>query len=208
MKKFSKKGLLLFVGAMAVCAFVLPAVSSAASWGVVGSHHTLTSPDIGFTSTTAGNLTGSCTNSSFTTTVTNATVLTITTGSFAGCTSTAPNIGGGGVGADCLTTWVPTNFPWTATAVTTNNIQFHGLRVDWRFEDMPGRPGSCIGLNGASTLLTGTVTGGVWTGNGANQHEVIFTNAPGLNSHPGNTPVTWRGTLRDNEQTLTVLPFP
>ena len=41
MKKFSKKGVLLFAGAMAVCAFAMPSMASASSWGVVGSHHTL-----------------------------------------------------------------------------------------------------------------------------------------------------------------------
>ena len=50
MKKFSKKGVLLFAGAMAVCAFAMPAMASASSWGTVGTHHTLTSSNLGFTS--------------------------------------------------------------------------------------------------------------------------------------------------------------
>ena len=32
MKKFSKKGVLLFAGAMAVCAFAMPSMASASSW--------------------------------------------------------------------------------------------------------------------------------------------------------------------------------
>lgn len=206
MRQFSMKGVLLFAGAIAACAFVLPAVSSAASWGPIGTHHTLTSPNLSFTSTTAGNLTGSCSNTTFTTDVTSAAVLTITTGSFSGCTTTAPSAGG--FGADCTSTVVPTGFPWRMTAVTTANIQIHHFEVDWRFEDMPGRPGSCVGLNGMLMLLTGIVTLGQWTGNGANQHEVIFTNAPDLGSHIGGVfaNVTMRGTLRDAQQSLTVLP--
>ena len=67
MKKFSKKGVLLFAGAMAVCAFVLPAVASAATWGPAPSHHVLDSPNFGFTSAGgAGAITSSCTSSSFT----------------------------------------------------------------------------------------------------------------------------------------------
>ena len=55
MKKLSKKGVLLFAGAMAVCAFAMPAMASASSWGVVGTHHTLTSSNLGFTTDASGN---------------------------------------------------------------------------------------------------------------------------------------------------------
>ena len=52
MKKFSKKGVLLFAGAMALCAFVMPSMASAASWGPIGRITRLTRPTSGFTSAT------------------------------------------------------------------------------------------------------------------------------------------------------------
>jgi hypothetical protein len=195
MKKFSKKGMLLFVGAMAVCAFALPGVSSAASWAG-GPHGTLDSPGVGFTSPVAGGLDSGCSGtSSFTTRVDSAQVLTITTAFFRGCTTRT------GAGDDCTTTSQGTGFPWRATAVSTNNIQIHGIVVDVRFETLPNAA-PCPNLNGASTLLTGTISNGVWD---VARREVVFTNAEGLNAHPGNTSWTLRGTFRDTEQTLQVL---
>jgi hypothetical protein len=195
MKKFSKKGVLLFAGAMAVCAFAMPSMASAASWSVIGSHHTLNSPNIGFVTHTG--LSSSCTNSSFTTRVDSAQVLTITTGTFAGCTSSFP-----AAGADCLTTSQGTGFPWIATAVTTTSIQIHRVHIDIRFEDMPGRAGSCGPLANTNTTLSGTLSGGHWN---PAVREVVWTAGTGLVSSTAGA-VTVGGTFRDAQQTLVVNP--
>jgi hypothetical protein len=193
MKKFSKKSVLLFAAAMALCAFAMPSMASASSWGVVGTHQTLDSPDVGFTSTTAlGTVVSQCTSSSFTTDVTSAQNLTITTGTFGGhCTAL---IAGAGT---CVTSANGTRFPWIATAVTTNNVQIHGIHIDVRFAQ--STLGTCpAALIGQNLTITGTLTNGRWTGNNAGQREIIFSNAEGLVSHSalGNgQQITARGTF-------------
>jgi hypothetical protein len=196
MKKFSRKGVLLFVGAMAVCAFTMPSMASAASWGVIGSHHTLDGA-VGFGSPLAG-LTSSCSSNSFTSRVDNAGNLTITTASFGGlCTTSIP-----AAGADCTTTARGTGFPWRVTARTTTLIDLHDVHIHWRFEDMPGRAGSCGALNNTNTTFTGTLTNGHW--NPANR-TITWNNAHGLHSNTWG-PVTVLGAVRDTQQTLTVSP--
>jgi hypothetical protein len=201
MKKLPKKGVLLFAAVMAVCAFTLPPMASASSWGVVGSHHTLDSPDFGFTQTTAiGSVTSHCSRSSFTVNAASTVNLEITTASFGDCTWSGPNIG------DCTATTVGTKFPWTATAGTPNTIQIHGIHIDVFFEQVPGQ-NSCAQLVGAALTITGTLTGGRWTGNGAGQHAIDFSNAEGVVEHGGlgnGLPMTWRATLTDTQQTLVV----
>jgi hypothetical protein len=203
MKKFSKKGVLLFAAAMALCAFAMPSMASAASWGVVGSAHTLDSPNVGFTGTgAAGAINSSCSVSSFTTNVRSAAQLTITAASFGGCTSSGPIIG------HCTTTSVATKLPWVATGITTSNVQIDGIHIDVTFENIPGAGASCTnGANGTKLTITGTLSGGVWSGNAANQHEVNYTNAEGLVSHSAlgnNSVITVRATFRDTQQTLTL----
>jgi hypothetical protein len=204
MKKVFKKGALLFAGAMALCAFATPSMASAASWGMVGSHHTLDSPNFGYTQTSAfGQIIAQCTSSSFTTTVANTQNLEITSGRFGGkCTADLTSIG-----AICTVTVVGTKFPWTATVPTTRSIQIHDVHIDVRFESAPADT-SCgtAGISGADFTITGTLTGGIWTGNGSGQHAVDFSNAEGLVSHNSslgnNVPVTVRGFLSDTMQTL------
>ncbi len=201
MKKFSKKGVLLFAGVMAVCAFAMPAMSAAASWGVIGTEHTLDSANISFTATdpVLGNITSSCAESTFTVDVRSAGALTITSTSFRRCTGVGPNIG------TCTATPVGTNVDWTATGPTTTNVQIHDIRIDVTFETEPGgAAGSCANVNGASLLLTGTLTGGVWD---PAAHQVTFNNAEGLVYHgpTGNAVrTTVFGTIRDTQQTLTL----
>jgi len=202
MKKFSKKGVLLFAGAMAICAFVLPSVASAASWGVIGTNHTLTSPDIGFTSVILGQgVTSSCTSSSFAASVPNATALEITTGSFGGlCTATGASVG------TCTVTTRSTRFPWTVAAPTTSNVQINNIHIDLRFEHPRGLT-SCANVNGADLTITGNLTGGQWTGNGSGQHSIVLANEEGLVSHSAlgaNNPLTARGTFTDSAHTLTL----
>jgi hypothetical protein len=202
MKKFSKKGVLLFAAAMALCAFVMPAMASAASWGVIGSEHTLDSPNVGFTSTTAlGAVISSCTVSSFTANVSSAANLEVTAATFGGhCTATV------GASGFCTTTATANNLPWTGTAVTTSDIRLDRVHIRVVFDQSAA--GTCpAALVGQGITITGTLGGGAWTGNGANQHEIILDNDEGLSSHSalGNgTQVTARGTFRDTAQTLTV----
>jgi hypothetical protein len=203
MKKFSKKGVLLFAAAMALCAFVMPSMSSAASWSPVGLETTLHSPDIGFTTTspTLGSIVSSCTRSSFTATVLNAQSLNITAATFGGhCVWVFANVGGG---TSCTATTVATSLPYRATATTTSNIQIHNLRVDVLFENTPGTVGcSTAGLTGASLLLTGTLGGGRWTGNAVGQRSIVYSNAEGLVSHGStgnNIPLTVRGTFASTQ---------
>jgi hypothetical protein len=202
MKKFSKKGVLLFAGAMALCAFMMPSMASASSWGPVPSHHTLDSPNIGFTSLSGavGSITSSCTRSSFTANVSSTANLEITTGTFGGlCTATGPGIG------TCTATATGTKFPWTATAVTTENIQLHGVHIDVFFENVPGLGNSCANVVGQNLTITGTLTTGLWTGNAS--HSLDFNNSEGLVSHSAlgnNTQITTRGFLSDTQNSLTV----
>jgi hypothetical protein len=187
MKKFSKKGVLLFAGAMAVCAFVLPGVSSAASWSPANNHSTLDSSNFGFTAQTVGALISSCNNSRLTTRVDNGDVLTITTGTFSGCTSTAPALSN-----TCLTTLTATNFPWRATATSTTNVVLTGIDVDLRFEHpVPPTGATCGALNGNQTRLTGSINGAY----NLAARTITFTNAEGLVLHPGPTPATFRGSF-------------
>jgi hypothetical protein len=99
-----------------------------------------------------------------------------------------------------------TNFPWTATAVTTSNIEIHGVNIDFILEHHPGD--STCNANGLQMRITGTLRGGRWTGNAA--HEIDLpsgaTGASGLVGHTflGILPFTLTGTLSDTQQTLTV----
>ena len=98
---------------------------------------------------------------------------------------------------------------WTATAVATNNLAITGLRIDARFDDRPGSPGSCA-LATTSVLVTGNVAspfGGTSTWDFV-AHTMTFNNAAGLIGHfnngLGTFPATFTTALRDTTQTLTI----
>lgn len=196
MQKFSKRGVLLFAAAMALCALVMPSLASAVSWSPAGLETTIDSPDIGFTSTADNGLQiiSSCASSSFTGTVNSTgSAIEITAGTFARCVASLPNAGN----RNCTVTSVGTRFPWTATVPSTDNIQIHGIHVDVTFENTPGNT-TCAeaGLNGANITITGTLGGGTWTGNSTRM--IDFADDAGLVSHSIlglGTPVTVRGTL-------------
>jgi hypothetical protein len=205
MKRFVKKSVLRFAGAMAACALIMPSMALASSWGIVGSQHVLDSPNLGFTFTDffSGGVTSSCTRSSFAVNVATAQNLEITTATFGGlCTWTGPVIG------DCTATTVGTRFPWTATAVTTSNIQIHGVFVDVTFANVPGVPGSCGPILNQAIAYTGTLSGGKWTGNSL--HSLDFSGSEGLIMHApgpvlfGPRPITLRGWITDTQTSLVV----
>ena len=192
MNKFSKKGVRLFAGALAVCAFVLPSLASASSWGPIGgADHVLDSPNFGYTSVFLGApVTSSCTSSSFTAVVLSGADMQIRAGSFGGlCTASSAAIG------TCTWTLTPTRFPWTATAVTTSNIQIHGVHIDVRFEQPRGL-NTCVNVNGADLTYTGTITNIRYLGPG----RLDLQGAHGLVSHSAlgnNNPLTVIGQLSD-----------
>jgi hypothetical protein len=199
MKKLSKRGAVMFGAAFAICAFVLPSMASAASWGVVGTEHTLTATGLGFTADVSPTLQvgAQCADSRFTVDVRSAAVITITSATFNNCTGT-------GAGAGCFVTAHGTNFHWTATGITTSNVQIHGIDIDNSFSGA-----SCPALvNGSSARLTGTLTGGRWTGNAAGQHSITLAASHGLVAHSalfGTVPATINDQLVvDLQQTITL----
>ncbi len=196
MKKFSKKSVLLFAAVMALCAFAMPSMASASSWGVVGSEHTLDG-NLGFISDVSG-IQSDCTRVQVTLDVVSTAVIEITVATFSSCTASGASIG------SCTVTSTGTNFPWTATARTTSDIQIHGVNIDVTFEQTPG--GAGCGAAGVPLRITGTLSGARWTGNVF--HEIDIPNAAtGLVTHSvlgNNVTITPTGTLRDTQQTLTV----
>jgi hypothetical protein len=198
-KKLSKKSVMLFVGVMAVAAFAMPAMASAANWGIVGSAHTLTSTNLSFNVAAIG-AGSSCADSQFNADVRSAAVLTVTSATFTSCTGT-----GGAV--HCAATVRGTNFHWSGTGLTTTDIRINGVNVDVLFEQKPGDPTACgqfagnVSLTG--TLGTGAAGATVWD---AAAHQVTITGAEGLTAHGsfGSLPATVTGTIRDSAQTLTL----
>jgi hypothetical protein len=96
---------------------------------------------------------------------------------------------------------VAQKLPWTATAVTTSNIQIHGIHINLTFTQTT--PAAC-NIAGNNLTITGTVTGGVW--NNAAKH-LTLNNAPGLTAHTAGLPssaMPVRGTFRDTQQSLIV----
>ncbi len=200
MKKFSKKGVLLFAAVMALCAFAMPSMASASSWGPLANpEHTLDG-NLGFISDTQG-IRSDCTRVQVTLDVVSTAVIEITGTTFSSCTASGGSIG------SCTVTSTGTNFPWTATARTTSDIQIHGVDIDVFFEQTPGGSG-CL-APGVPLKITGTLSSAIWTGNVTHQIDLPSgaAGATGLVSHSilgNNVAITPTGTLRDTQQTLTV----
>ncbi|HEX5923662.1 MAG TPA: hypothetical protein VFY45_07505 [Baekduia sp.] len=203
MKKLSKKSVLLFGAVLAVCAFAAP-MASAASWSPIGTTARLASTNLGFSQAIGGGLTvgSSCALSTFDGDVASAAVLTITGGRFDNCVGT-------GLAAGCTVTATGTRFHWTATGVSTTDIQIHGIHVDVRFETAPGG-GACNSLvHNTNITLTGTLTGGSFDPSsiGLNR-KVTFVNASGLVSHSAlanGAPTLVTGTFFDPAGELNLL---
>jgi hypothetical protein len=193
MTKFSKKSALLFAAVMALAAFALPAGASATGWeqdGAGTTAHTLTSTNLAFDVGAPASAGSVCTNSRFHTDLVG-TTLTVTSASFAGCSGTGAN------GSGCSVVATPTNFHWTSTAPALTNVTVSGVNVDVAYS------GTCA-LNGRTVSVTGALTGGTWTNS---THQGVFAADTGLTAHTGlfgALPATVTGTLRDDQQTLTV----
>ncbi len=203
MKKFCEKVVLPFAAAMALCAFAMPSMVSASSWGPILSEHTLDGT-LGFINDPNA-VTSDCAATQFTATVVSAAVIEITGASIKSCTWAGAS--GGPLGGKCAVTSTGTGFPWTATAVTTSDIQIHGVDIDFTLAHQPGD--ATCNPNGLDVRITGTLRGGRWTGNAT--HEIDLpsgpTGASGLVGHTvlgNNLPFTLTGTIVDTQQTLTV----
>jgi hypothetical protein len=203
LKRSTSKIITIATAAMAVTAFALPSVASAASWGTIGTGHTLDSSSFAFTAQFPtgppffGPVTSSCAQTQFVTDVTSAGVLTITTATFTGCTAT-------GTGSDCTATVNASGLPWRATGPTTTNVQIHNFNITMLVETRPGASPPPCAIQGMTATLTGTLTGGTWN---ASTHQFAFSNADGLTTHVpalGPWPTTASGTFRDTFQTLTL----
>lgn len=197
MRALLTKNVLLLAVVITVSAFVVPSMASAASWGPVGTEHTLISPNFNidipgpiflFLNTT-------CAESTFTAQVRSSAVLAITSATFRGCTSTGSPYG------NCTATLTATRLPWTVTAVTATNIQIHNISIHQQYDARPDGTGGCS-LVGTSSTVTGTLTGGSWH---SSQHEVTYYYGGGLASHRILTggPTVF-ATLRDASQSLTL----
>jgi hypothetical protein len=174
LKMVSKKSMLLLGAVMALCAFVLPSVASAASWAPVGTTDgRIDSANLGFSVGPPLNSGSSCRVSSFSVTVHSAAVATITGGSFAGCH------GDVGLGVGCTTTATGTNFPWRVTPVDTTRIEIHGVDIDVHFETTPGTLNECA-TNGNNIRLTGTVIASFTPAAGPPNRRFDFEGATGL----------------------------
>lgn len=191
-KKLSKKSALLFMGVLAIAAFSVPSVASAASWGAIGTRHTLTSQNLGFTVGAPVSGGSICNQATFEADVRSAAILTITSGTFTNCVGT-------GSAAGCTATVTGTGFHWSATGLTTSNVTIDGVNVDVLFEGATG-----CSQNGQKVQVTGTLGGGIWS---AASHHVTYTGATGTTAHfagLGSFPDTVTGTIRDDQQTLTL----
>jgi hypothetical protein len=197
MKILSRRGLLLFGVLLMVCAFV-PSLASAASWSPIGTTHQLFSSNLGvtFTGAATGQAGWVCNASEFDGDVVSANTIEITSGVFTRCHGLFN-------ATNCTVTPRGTNFPWSATATSTTNVQIHGVNVDALFENTPGAPAACP-LLGAKVQLTGTVTGGSWI---PASNELIYTHDDGLTLHSivpagAPVPVALTVTIRDTSGTL------
>jgi hypothetical protein len=190
----------LLIAAIAVYAFAVPSMASAASWAVVGTTHVLDSSNFSFIAHDPLNAGASCAQSQFHADVRSGAVLTITTATFNGCTGTAGAV-------DCAVTMRATRLAWSATAIAENDLRIDGVHLDAHFQNKPGDPTACA-------LPTDvTVTGNLSGGGGHSTwdffaHQMTFTGASGLTAHVGDAigsfSATVTATIRDTTQTLTI----
>jgi hypothetical protein len=180
-----------------ICAFV-PSMASAASWSPVTTSHTLSAPGVAFTAPTTpfGVPAGwSCAGTTFGIHVAATNRLVFTSASFTNCM-------GSGATVNCTVTMTPTGLPWTATPVSTTNVQIHSVQIDLVYENTPGNATACV-APGAKTVLTGTLSNGSWN---PATNQVNLAPATGLTAHFLGTGIssttTFAGTISDTTGTL------
>jgi hypothetical protein len=174
MKKTMTKSALLFASIMALAAFAMPSMASAATWGPNTFNHTLTGSFIPTTVLTNSNF---ICNSSLVVhaRVPASSTLDITSATFSSCH------GNVGIGADCNVTAVASGLPWTANGTSTSDVQINITDIAATYSNDPAHPGQCTVI-GRVAHLSGTLTGGAWT---AANHKVTYASDPGLSSNDG-----------------------
>lgn len=199
-KKVSKKSFMLFIGVLAVSAFAMPAMASAASWapGNIGTTHILDASSanpVSFNVAAVG-AGSTCGISQFHVDIRSAFDATVTSAAFKSCMGT-------GAAVTCTVTETATRLPWTITNPTTTNITIDGIHIDILYENTPGAPGNCA-LPGTITL-TGNLHNGAWS---QPSHEITWANAGSLVQHidalAGSFPTVISGTIFDTAGTLTL----
>jgi hypothetical protein len=184
MKKFSKKGALLFASIMALAAFAMPAAANAATWSPNPASLSGSTTAAGLTltgSTVLGNGNVTCSSSFSGTGVGSGG--SISAISFTGCSGT-------GIAANCtiVSTAVPASLPWgvTVNSTTSLTIGLPGGTPGTISANIAFTGGSCA-LNGNTLNASGAVTG-VWT-NGSPDSTYTLTNAGPLALKIGGTTV-------------------
>ncbi len=182
-----KQAAQLIVVVMAIGAWALPSTASAASWGVVGTAHTLGTAGIheAFEGT-AGSW--GCAEVKLHVDV-SAAALRVTGVTFITC------VASGGGGAGCNVAPKATGLPWSITGSNPNNLIIDKVHIDVPYS------GVCP-LNGVTGTVTGTLTGGVWD---AAPHGITFNDATGLTQDiAGFGPLTTSMNLTDAQASLTL----
>lgn len=200
MRFLSKKGVVLFAGVMAACAFVVPAIASADSFTLDSGtfpntqifHSSNPASRLAFSLPVAG-WGSTCQSWTLDLSVRSASDAQVLGAGFGNCHGT-------GTAVNCTLTPAPTNLPWTVTPSTTN-LQIHDIVWDITFENTPGAAQACA--SPGTLLLTGTLSNGVW--NNA-VHEITYTDGTGLTVHTasGPLPALVTGTLKSTSSNLTI----
>lgn len=200
-KQLACKRALLLVAAMAATALAAPSAASAASWGPIGSTHVLDSPNLEMTlDLIAFDVGVACTEAQLHVDIRSAADATVTNLGFPrDCHGTDLAVG-------CTATLRATKLHWNMTGPTTNNVMIHGVHIDIHFETRPPAGSTPCLFDKDDFTVTGTLRGGVWD---PTTHEITFNKATatGLTVHSpigNNDTVTFSGTFRDTQQTLTL----
>jgi hypothetical protein len=182
MIKFSKKSLLLFISAIAMAAFAMPSLASAATFDGVGAH-TLTSSSLGFTAGAPLNGGSDCASSVFQVNVpAGGASATVTGATFSGCVGTdALN----GIPADVTAT----NFPWEITRTGVGTGLIDGIHI-------------VVNFTAAATIVT--LSGNLPVAINNTTHTITFTNATGLTATSGGASASTvvNGDFRDDQNSL------
>jgi hypothetical protein len=176
MKKTMTKSTLLFASIMALAAFAMPSMASAANWGPFNTNHTLN----GYIYVSTGALynTVSCSGSlGVHVRAPVASTLDITSASFSSCSVSI------GQGVDCNVTATASGLPWTAIGTSTSDVRINVTDMTFTYSQKPGGP-SCT-LSGGVGHVSGTLTGGAWS---AAAHKVTYASDPGLSVNFGSGP--------------------
>jgi hypothetical protein len=185
-----KSNATLWAVVVAICAFAVPSSATAASWGVIGTAHTLTSTNLTSTAHLSGGGTigETCATTQLQADVMDASIVTVTNASFTNCTGT-------GVGGDCLVTKRAVDLPWR---ITISTFALHG-HIETIYENKASGPPCPTPI---TMTWKGLTRPGTWN---AALHQISYANATGwtATSALGNLPATVTGTIRDVAQTLT-----